>query len=478
MTEVATELVPYSTATQLAEAYSREVSRILQLREELLDSAAALSEAFRGESESLVRDAFSVRVLVAEEDTEEGIRQALKQVAWRVIFSKTGIRKVMSVARRKEMDSVLWASPGDPRVAELPEISAEAIVDMVSGMAASVEDFLEEAIQEVYNFLKPGREDPYRTNVANRWKLSRKVIISGGVEKCAWRESFSVRYSMSAVLEALSRVFSLLDGKGIGASYYGELADAVETCTAQAPRAETEYFRIRCCQNGNLHIEFRRQDLLDRFNQLCGNERELPGRDEDPYQKPGEVCDDVTEVLRGFRPDSYPSQGLNWFATPDFLAEEMCAVAGDLEGALVLEPSAGEGAIADAAKEAGATVHCIELDAGRAEVLRNKGFSVQQEDFLDVAPPQELYDVVLMNPPFSGRRDLAHCLHAWRFLKPGGRLVCILSAGTRTRKDRMTVRFRGWVRRNGGGTTDVPTGTFSESGTEVSAVMLVMIKSG
>lgn len=50
-------------------------------------------------------------------------------------------------------------------------------------------------------------------------------------------------------------------------------------------RVETEYFRLRCCLNGNLHVEFRRLDLVKALNRRCGNSHELPGRAEGPCQR-------------------------------------------------------------------------------------------------------------------------------------------------------------------------------------------------
>lgn len=39
---------------------------------------------------------------------------------------------------------------------------------------------------------------------------------------------------------------------------------------------ETDLFAFRCCANGNLHLRFRRLDLLARFNQIAGGRRLRP----------------------------------------------------------------------------------------------------------------------------------------------------------------------------------------------------------
>lgn len=84
----------------------------------------------------------------------------------------------------------------------------------------------------------------------------------------------------------------------------------------------------------------------------------------------------------------------------------------------VLEPSAGSGNLVEAALGVNAveSVIAVEFDPLRAEQLRRRfvGFpdvEVRQADFLSVvrdAPPGVLFDLGLMNPPYSGDRDLTH----------------------------------------------------------------------
>src|SRR3546814_19966551 len=87
----------------------------------------------------------------------------------------------------------------------------------------------------------------------------------------------------------------------------------------------------------------------------------------------------------------------------------------------LLEPSAGSVAIADALRDAGAgIVHCVEHHASLAEVLRLKGHSVDQMDFMETGGLNRLnspvfsVDAVVMNPPFEKGPDVAHVLHADR----------------------------------------------------------------
>ena len=79
---------------------------------------------------------------------------------------------------------------------------------------------------------------------------------------------------------ALDNIFHRLDGKGVPSGHRGPLVDAINACTEGNNTAETPYFKARCFLNRNLHLWFKRQDLLDKFNEIAGRNR-LPGACED-----------------------------------------------------------------------------------------------------------------------------------------------------------------------------------------------------
>lgn len=168
-----------------------------------------------------------------------------------------------------------------------------------------------------------------------------------------------------------------------------------------------------------------------------------------------------------------------YFPTPAALVARMIEAADLPDGARVLEPSAGSGAIADALREAGHKVECIERQASLADILRRKGHTVEQADFLELTPqpyPEALFDAVLMNPPFESGQDCDHVSRAWAFVKPGGSLVAIMGAGVTFRSNSPYSVFRDWVESEGGEFEPIPAGAFKESGTGVASVMLTLRK--
>lgn len=135
--------------------------------------------------------------------------------------------------------------------------------------------------------------------------------------------------------------------------------------------------------------------------------------------------DVLTEIrCSGCLPDQKTHQ---FYPTPERLARIAVELAAIGDGDTVLEPSAGQGAIADLLP-AGRT-HCIEISKLHCQILEAKGHSVTQADFLHWTVRR--FDRIVMNPPFSEGRWQAHIEHAAGLLRIGGRLVAILPASAK-----------------------------------------------
>jgi hypothetical protein len=143
--------------------------------------------------------------------------------------------------------------------------------------------------------------------------------------------------------------------------------------------------------------------------------------------------------------------GIDFFPTPAPLAARM-AEALDLQpGMSVLEPSGGKGNLADAVRtaEPGAEIDVVEQSATLREILEAKGYPLVGTDFATFEPEQQ-YDRIIMNPPFSNGQDADHVRRAYGMLKPGGRLVAITGEGIFFREDAKSREFREWLDKVGG----------------------------
>lgn len=168
---------------------------------------------------------------------------------------------------------------------------------------------------------------------------------------------------------------------------------------------------------------------------------------------------------------------IDFFPTPEALAQRMVDKAGITEGMRVLEPSAGHGAIADAIKEAGGKVDAVELANDLAEILKTKGHNVIGRDFLETTANGE-YDAVLMNPPFSNDMDIDHVMHAYEHLKPGGTLVAIVSSMAGERSNKKNKAFAEFLQAHDAEREILPANSFSKSlnPTNVSTAMITLTK--
>lgn len=202
---------------------------------------------------------------------------------------------------------------------------------------------------------------------------------------------------------------------------------------------------------------------------------------DDPTDGIASLCDE------GLVPKKNP---MAFYATPIPVSDQMIEKA--LErfdpefSGMILEPSAGTGGLADRARAAWprALVVCVELDPRRVAVLNSKEHKVVECDFLEFAmrlgDNPLLYDLVLMNPPFTSESNptyyIEHVRAAFDMLAPGGLLVSVIPAvlGQDRRNTKIT-NFEFWVDRFGG-SEPLPDGSFKSEGTNVRCELVYLRK--
>lgn len=169
-------------------------------------------------------------------------------------------------------------------------------------------------------------------------------------------------------------------------------------------------------------------------------------------------------------------QALGFFPTPPDVIARLIGLAELSHGLTVLEPSAGLGAIVNAVHPITGYAAAVEVDENRAGALISQGVAawVAEADFLTIEAHVELFDRVVMNPPFARQQDIDHVTHALGFLKPDGLLVSVMSASTPTRANRKAVEFQKLVAAHGGWFEPLPDDAFKASGTGVHTVIVVI----
>ena len=136
-----------------------------------------------------------------------------------------------------------------------------------------------------------------------------------------------------------------------------------------------------------------------------------------------------------------------FYSTPPEIAQKLISMltARSSENlGMILEPSAGTGALIEGLKEckqvtrlgyevyrwsniSSSNIHCIELNPQRASFLKDNDYKVIWDDFLTFNSLMP-YNTIIMNPPFH--EGAKHLLKALHICADGGEIVCILNAET------------------------------------------------
>lgn len=282
-----TGMVEYSTASKLARAYSEQIVHIREALAMLASSVHALQDTFKPQESY----AFNVRIAggcygsadysVTDERIAGMIELHLHRTAWRVLINKLGIRKLMSSKRAQQLDTLLEKGEVINEAGEretLPEINEQTIIGVIMSLVDSASTFLDEAIHEEYDYWKPSPNwTKHKTNTKHDFKLERKLIKDFAFS--TWKhggksEVYGLNHNVANHMTALDNIMHMLDGKGQVSGYCGPLVDAINGARRDSLRVvTTDYFRAKWFSNGNLHLEFTRQDLLDKFNEICGRNR-------------------------------------------------------------------------------------------------------------------------------------------------------------------------------------------------------------
>ncbi|WP_050400396.1 DUF3560 domain-containing protein [Bradyrhizobium embrapense] len=159
------------------------------------------------------------------------------------------------------------------------------------------------------------------------------------------------------------------------------------------------------------------------------------------------------------------------FPTSDELAADVAEAADIRPGQRILEPSAGTGALIEAARNCAndLQVVAVEINTKLCHALADRFTGMQMTvinaDFLDMAGVTDKFDRIIMNPPFERGADIKHIENARRFLKPNGRLVAICADGPRQRAklEPIAVEYRA-----------LPAGSFKAAGTMVNTALVVI----
>ncbi len=388
----------------------------------------------------------------------EAYRKQLDARVWMHVLLLTGMSNLMDRTAREQLDKDL---SGD-----VPHFSADAARQVFSDLLGDAKLIFQRGLARCFSDLDR------RFKSHDAFKLGSRIILTRVFDAFGM---WNYHSKMEHTLADIERVFAVLDGKqadpgalcrAIREGRRGHCFDPHQSVT------ETPYFRVRCFQNGNAHLWFLRDDLVEKANKVLAD---YYGEVLPDAARPDDSPDDLRSKA------GLPARDLSFYPTPDAVTKRCMDRLGLQNGARVLEPSAGTGNMVVHLLASGARVDAVEIDPDRCATLRrlrDPALMVIERNFLTM-PAEPVYAAVLMNPPFFGTHWMEHVVHAYDFLAPGGTLVAVLPISADFGSSKKHETFRAWAkertfRRYDSLFEDLPTESFAASGTRISTVILTL----
>lgn len=188
----------------------------------------------------------------------------LKKGAWKEIVDKFNLFSIMSMKRVHELERGFYDESTPCEKLGIPDFTIDNILAFIDTQREALPNLMAEKVLEVYDILRPN----------NRWRqlktndkslnvgIGEKVILSYYMEQ-KWGGGLKVNYNRREDLNAIQAVFWLLDGKGTPKD--GEKLYYVLDNSERAETYEDAYLRLKGYLNGNIHIEFKRPDLVKKI---------------------------------------------------------------------------------------------------------------------------------------------------------------------------------------------------------------------
>ena len=192
---------------------------------------------------------------------------------WEALFSnKEFVGRLTSNLREKYREMVSRLRDYDFTMCNIQQIAEQMNAEMNQGIQDTIVALFDKLTEEHAWYPEMQKNIHYyngwKTNKVH--KINSKVIIpiNGVFSSYSWsKETFNV-YEAENRISDIEKVFDYLDGDATAAvDLHGVLLRACET--GQTRNIPCKYFDVTLYKKGTMHIKFRNQELVDRFNIYC-----------------------------------------------------------------------------------------------------------------------------------------------------------------------------------------------------------------
>ncbi len=175
----------------------------------------------------------------------------LDQSMWRRAFDLTGFTQIMDAEAVSEFERSLYPKP--------PDFTDATIRATFIDLHQKAGHMFRRGIVNVFRYLS----DDYKTNAKEKFRVGRKCIMSCMVGP-SFKRGLQIRYGSGDRLNDIDRIIKTVDGKQFKPR---DFEYAMNAAFEKQEVYECDYYRAKGFNNGNLHLEFKRADLLELLNE-------------------------------------------------------------------------------------------------------------------------------------------------------------------------------------------------------------------
>lgn len=221
------------------------------------------------------------------QDVYNRFLDAAKASAWQVIFAQIGLGKYMTSGLKEKLDEFRHQQGA-------MSLTKENILRLFRFIMGNIGTIMDQSIVEVYDLFtryfsgNTCHEEGWKTN--KRFRCNRKVILPNAVDagymvqRYGYRPFFSLAFRTGEALRDIDKAMCWLTGTN-----YDSLDDTLfeygnGTRLRPSPEKDTlrrtiesipvgnqdwhksTFFRVKAFKKGTVHLEFKSEDLLARFN--------------------------------------------------------------------------------------------------------------------------------------------------------------------------------------------------------------------
>jgi hypothetical protein len=247
------ELIKKGGADEIVARRDRAIELLQKGLEYLAEGFKAHREAAESDRDcsAMFRDKINWHA-ISEGNTEAALDQIRAKVdasVWLYLQGALGLSNLMDATENAEFRKQLETNP--------PIVTRENLVATFSRLNSESHIIFRRGIVTVFEKL----DRRYATNKA--FKITPRIVLHYLMDRTGWNHYRNGRET----IHDIDRIFHMLDGKGVP-EHIGGAASLCGDQRNRPGRVETPYFVFKICLNGNIHVQFKRLDLLAECNRL------------------------------------------------------------------------------------------------------------------------------------------------------------------------------------------------------------------